>query len=208
MNRTPEQEAYRIKRVKEAFAKMGPRPKQWRENQSKGIKKTFQDPAYRKKFSDQAKKQNAEGKFGHDQAFMDRLKKRMSKEGRKPENLRKLDKARKKANAKLKGSNQFGRAQRGRPDHPSCKFWSIRSPAGSTYHFSNLREFCRSHIHLFEDPYPEALSPLWHRAAQGIAALNQKHGKSCSWAGWTLISKSEGNPDPLSRSLAVQEETR
>lgn len=108
----------------------------------------------------------------------------------------KLDEIRRKAgNAK------------GMPDHLNALSWILRDPCGVTHRFSNLAEWARQNEHRFVDEYPEAKSPHSIRIAKGLAALLQTNGRTCSYKGWTAVSKLEladGGHDLLQRTTHGQ----
>lgn len=194
---TPEQEAYRIQRVREAFKRMGPRPQWWKQKQADGIRKANQRPEVKAKRVAAAKAAWESGRY----KITDEGRKKRDEAlamGRKSWKER-IDTIRLLSNEKLRGSNGFGRIQRGRPDHANCKEWCVLSPRGKQYRFSNLLEWCRQNEKLFFDSMPTAKHPLWRRAAAGIAQQGQKRGKLRSWQGWVLQNVWERS-DPLQRT--------
>ena len=108
----------------------------------------------------------------------------------------KLDEIRRKA----------GNAQ-GQLDHLAAKVWIIRDPYGNVFKFSNLAEWARQNEHRFKDDRPESKAPFWKRIAGGITDLLKKDGRSCSYRGWTAVSKlelEEGGADLLGRDYFMQ----
>jgi len=200
MRLSPEQEAYRIQRVREAFKRMGPRPQQWRDNQSAAIKISHNTPEVRAKLSAATKAAFESGRY------------KITPEGKKNRDAalaighataaKRINDIRPLAIAKLKGSNGFGKTQRGKIDHANCKEWCVLSPAGIQYKFSNLLEWCRQNESLFVDNSPGAKWPLWRRAAHGITEQGCKRGQRCSWGGWVLQNVWEKR-DPIARNVAT-----
>jgi hypothetical protein len=96
---------------------------------------------------------------------------------------------------------------KGMPNHLSAKRWLIRDPAGNLHRFSNLSEWVRRHIHLFEDKRPWSKLQFELRVARGLSDL-LSDGRSCSYLGWVAVSKSEmlddGGVDPLERQAEPQ----
>lgn len=200
MKLNPEQEAYRIQRIREAFKRIGPRPQKWRDNQSAAIKISNNRPETRARLSAATKaaaesgryKITLEGKKNRDAA--------LAIGHAKAAELCKVSQP--LAATKLRGTHQFGKVQRGRLDHANCKEWCVLSPAGIQYQFSNLLEWCRQNESLFVDHSPGARNPLWKRAAAGIAQQGQKRGKLCSWGGWVLQNVWERR-DPIARNVVL-----
>ena len=88
------------------------------------------------------------------------------------------------------------------PDHIAAMQWTIRSPNGHVFEFSNLSSWARKNAHLFEDCAPASKSPHWLRIAGGIADLLNAKGRNCSYRGWVAVSKTEleeGAKDMLER---------
>ena len=111
-----------------------------------------------------------------------------------------------KESGEWEGIRQKCRCARGMPDHLAAKAWIIRDPIGNTYKFSNLREWARQNEWRFEDDRPESKTPSWLRFATGIALLFTAAGLSCSYRGWTAISKMEledGGKDLLARNCEL-----
>ncbi len=179
------------------------RPQSWRDNQSAALKVSQNRPEVRANLSRAVKAAWDSGRY------------QISEEGAKIRNANlaighaiaseTCKKSQPLAAAKLRGTNHFGRMQRGRLDHANCKEWSVLSPTGAQYRFTNLLEWCRQNEHLFENHCPSARMPLWKRAASGIANQGSKRGKSCSWNGWVL-QKSWEQRDPLQRNAQAAEE--
>lgn len=203
MKLNPEQEAYRIQRVREAFKRIGPRPQWWRDKQSAAIKISNNRPEVRAKLSAATKAAAESGRY------------QITPEGKKNRDAalaighakakETVKKAQPIAAAKLRGTHHFGKMQRGRLDHANCKEWCVLSPAGVQYRFTNLLEWCRANESLFVDHSPGARNPLWKRAAAGIAQQGQKRGKLCSWGGWVLQNVWERR-DTLARTRKVRHE--
>ena len=66
--------------------------------------------------------------------------------------------------------------------HQSSLEWTVRSPTGEVYSFTNLTKWCRENEHLFEDmPYPTKMTKA-NRVAKGL---------SCEsiWRGWEVVSR-------------------
>lgn len=101
----------------------------------------------------------------------------------------------------LLGKHGFGKAARGRLDHSSAKWWSIRSPFGEIFEFSNLREWARQNVHRFEDDRPAARMPFWARIACGLKNIYmpKRANAPTTYKGWTTLSISEGERDLLGR---------
>jgi hypothetical protein len=92
-------------------------------------------------------------------------------------------------------------------DHLAAKVWIIRDPYGNPHKFSNLAEWARQNEHRFVDDRPESRAPFWKRIAGGITDLLKKDGRSCSYRGWTAVSKLEldaGGMDLLGRDYFQQ----
>jgi len=81
-----------------------------------------------------------------------------------------------------------------------AKEFILRTPRGEVYALKNLREFVRTHEHLFEETdtiwRPGARSKLtgeratakgrvWCRASSGLGGVTA--GRSGTWKGWTLV---------------------
>lgn len=197
MKLNPEQEAYRIQCVREAFKRMGPRSQQWRDNQSAAIKISNNRPEVRAKLSAATKAAFESGRY---QITPEGKKNRAAGLAIGHAQAAKLIKiTQPKAAAKLRGKNGFGATQRGRLDHANCKEWCVLSPAGIQYRFSNLSEWCRQNESLFVDHSPGSMWPLWKRAAAGIVEQGAKRGKLCSWCGWVLQNVWERR-DPIARN--------
>jgi hypothetical protein len=95
----------------------------------------------------------------------------------------------------------------GMRDHLAAKVWLIRDPYGNPHKFSNLMEWARQNQWRFVDDRPESRMPFWRRIAGGIVDLLKKNGRSCSYRGWTAISKLEldgGGADLLGRDYFAQ----
>src|SRR6478736_6641573 len=95
----------------------------------------------------------------------------------------------------------------GQLDHIGAKVWIIRDTYGRIYKFSNMMEWARKNEHLFEDDRPESKAPFWKRIAEGIYSLLDDDGRSCSYRGWTAVSKLEldaGGADLLGRDYFMQ----
>ena len=87
-------------------------------------------------------------------------------------------------------------------DHLAAKVWIMRDPYGNPHKFSNLAEWARQNAFRFVDDRPESKAPFWKRIAGGLSELLSKDGKSCSYRGWTAVSKLEldaGGADLLGR---------
>jgi len=121
----------------------------------------------------------------------------------------------KKQNAEWKESGQLDEIRRkagnatGMLDHLAAKVWIIRDPYGNPHKFSNLAEWARQNKHRFVDDRPESRAPFWKRIAGGITDLLKKDGRSCSYRGWTAVSKLEldaGGMDLLGRDYFQQNE--
>lgn len=70
--------------------------------------------------------------------------------------------------------------------------WTIRSPKGEIYRFTNLSHWARHNERLFlPDGRPTSKKPLWQRIANGIAMLYEVNGRCCSYRGWTAVSRLE-----------------
>jgi hypothetical protein len=98
------------------------------------------------------------------------------------------------------------RTARGMPDHISAKEWVIRDPFGKVYKFSNLTEWSRQNEWRFEDDHPESKMSFCRRIGHGICATFASRGKSCSYRGWTPVSKMEqedGGKDLLARNCEL-----
>jgi len=103
---------------------------------------------------------------------------------------------------RLKSGNAIGML-----DHLAAKVWIIRDPYGNPHKFSNLAEWARQNKHRFVDDRPESRGPFWKRISWGIIALLKKDGRSCSYRGWTAVSKLEldaGGMDLLGRDYFQQ----
>jgi hypothetical protein len=87
------------------------------------------------------------------------------------------------------------RTARGMPDHIAAKAWIIRDPFGKVYKFSNCREWARQNEWRFEDDRPESKRPFWNRISNGFSDLLKATGRSCSYRGWTAVSKLELEDD-------------
>jgi hypothetical protein len=91
---------------------------------------------------------------------------------------------------------------KGMKDHLAAKVWMIRDPFGEAHIFSNLSEWARNNTHRFKDDYPDSISSFHRRIAGGVRDLIKKNGKSCSYKGWTIVSRMEldaGGRDLLGR---------
>lgn len=109
-----------------------------------------------------------------------------------------------KESGRLEDIRRKGRNAKGMLNHISAKVWIIRDPYGNVFRFSNLREWARNNQHRFHDDNPDSKNSFAHRIADGITALLAKRGISCSYHGWTAVSKSElesGGADLLGRNL-------
>lgn len=92
-------------------------------------------------------------------------------------------------------------------DHLAAKVWIMRDPYGHPHKFSNLAEWARQNAFRFVDDRPESKTPFWKRIAGGLSELLSKDGKSCSYRGWTAVSKLEldaGGADLLGRDYFMQ----
>jgi hypothetical protein len=167
----------------------------------------------------------AQGKY-HTQAVINNRKVNLSRVGATPERMdviremRNMEKLRpifsdamKKQTEKWKKSGALEEIRRkagnavGMPDHLAAKAWIIRDPYGNTFQFSNLMEWARQNQHRFHDDRPESRAPFWKRIAGGISDLLNKKGRSCSYRGWTAVSKLElaaGGRDLLGRDYFLQ----
>lgn len=198
--KTPEQEAYRVQRLREAFKRIGPRPKEWRDRQSAAAKVALNKPEVRAKLSAGLKASHAAGIYNTPAALKHR-EEGLAKAQARSRELKTYERSQPRAVAKLRGSHQFGRSQRGRLDHSACKEWCVLSPTGVQYRFSNLLEWCRQNESLFTEPTSKTQkSPLWKRAASGITNQNSRRGKLQSWNGWVLLNVWEKR-DPLARNV-------
>lgn len=96
---------------------------------------------------------------------------------------------------------------KGMLDHLAAKVWIIRDPYGNPHKFSNLAEWARQNEFRFVDDRPESKAPFWKRIAGGIVHLLDAQGRSCSYRGWTAVSKLEldaGGGDLLGRDYFQQ----
>jgi hypothetical protein len=112
-----------------------------------------------------------------------------------------------KATGKLDEIRRKAGNASGMLDHLSAKVWIIRDPYGNIFKFSNLAEWARQNENRFRDDRPESKAPFWKRIAGGITDLLKKDGKSCSYRGWTAVSKlelKEGGADLLGRDYFTQ----
>ena len=85
------------------------------------------------------------------------------------------------------GIPKGGRSAAGCQTHGKAKHWVIRSPRGVVYEFPNLRGWIATNIYLFHDNSPESKTPLFSRAASGIASLGTGK-KGTHWNGWCLVA--------------------
>lgn len=111
-----------------------------------------------------------------------------------------------KASGELDGIRRKGGIAKGMPDHLCAKVWIFRDPSGKTHRFSNLYEWARRNESLFEDDHPESKEPFWLRIARGLSGLLKTNGRSCSYKGWTAVSKlelEEGGEDLLRRTALI-----
>jgi len=75
------------------------------------------------------------------------------------------------------------------------KEWTLRAPNGVHYSFTNLREFVRTHAHLFSEDELKVLRDGKTRAINGLHGLRPSdtrkrvHG---SWHGWTWRLPTDG----------------
>lgn len=78
------------------------------------------------------------------------------------------------------------------PAHHKGVRWHLRSPTNVEHHFTNLREFIRTHPELFIPADTEIRQPRGYtRAYAGISMLRPTAGKAKvpnTWKGWTWIS--------------------
>ncbi len=112
-----------------------------------------------------------------------------------------------KASGKLDDIRRKAGNARGMLDHLAAKVWNIRDPFGNPHKFSNLSEWARQNCWRFEDDRPQSTAPFWKRIAGGITDLLKANGRSCSYRGWTAISKleiEEGGADLLGRDYFLQ----
>ncbi len=117
---------------------------------------------------------------------------------------------------KMAKCREIGLAKRGVPNlgrgaasevNSRAHQWIIRSPEGVAHEFINLAHWARNNEHLFlPDPRPESRTKMWVRIIHGIGALFDGQGKSCSYRGWTAVSRVElvnGGGDLLGRDEAL-----
>jgi hypothetical protein len=112
-----------------------------------------------------------------------------------------------KASGKLHDIRRKAGNAKGMLDHLSAKSWNIRDPFGYPHQFSNLAEWARQNYWRFEDDRPQSTTPFWKRIAGGIIDLLKANGRSCSYRGWTAISKKEieaSGADFLGRDYFLQ----
>lgn len=87
----------------------------------------------------------------------------------------------------------WGNMHRDNPEHPTAKWWRIRSPDGVMWEARNLFSWCRANETLFTpDPAPFSKTTLARRAFFGLSS----HGQ---WYGWTLVTVFDIEKDPLDR---------
>jgi hypothetical protein len=113
-----------------------------------------------------------------------------------------------KNSGKLEEIRRKAKNAKGMLDHLAAKVWVVRDPYGNIYRFSNLSEWARNNQHLFVDEFPDANLPFWRRIAGGFVDLLKKNGRSCSYKGWTAVSKLElesGGLDLLGRDYFSQQ---
>lgn len=167
----------------------------------------------------------AEGKY-HTVVVINGRKQNISRVGATPEHMEAIRKKRdiEKCNAdnakrmkvqmdEWKASGKLGTIRRkagnaaGMLDHLAAKVWIIRDPYGNTHKFSNLAEWARQNEHRFVDDRPESRASFCRRISGGIVSLLKKDGRSCSYRGWTAVSKLEldaGGRDLLGRDYFQQ----
>jgi len=107
-----------------------------------------------------------------------------------------------KASGEINEMRTKAKTAKGMLDHLSAKVWVVRDPFGEAHVFSNLSEWARNNTHRFEDDRPDSVSTFHRRIAGGIRDLIKKNGRSCSYKGWTIISRMEldsGGRDLLGR---------
>ena len=97
----------------------------------------------------------------------------------------------KRFHKKLKAADQWDAARKknrlalGMPDHIRAKTWTLRSPEGVIHKFSNLNEWARQNLHLFEDLKPDAKRPFFRRLARGLSQVMS--GRFTSYKDWTGV---------------------
>lgn len=76
------------------------------------------------------------------------------------------------------------------PQHHTSALWVLRDPAGAEWRVNNLKDWARTHAHLFgqEDGEPGAV-----RVCSGIqqvkqSMLGRRRNAVASYKGWTLVS--------------------
>lgn len=181
---------------------------QRRHQLSEGIKKAWEKGCYHTATAIETRKKHL-CRVGASPKRMDELRAMVDKAKLAVENSEKMKAQMKewKASGKLDEVRRKAGNGIGMLDHISAKVWIIRDPRGKIYKFSNLREWARNHHHLFEDDRPESRAPFWRRIADGMAALLAMSGRSCSYRGWTAVSKLEidqGGVDLLGRDYFTQ----
>ena len=107
---------------------------------------------------------------------------------------------------RLEDIKRKAKTLRGLSDHVAANVWIVRDPCGVPYKFSNLSEWARQNEWRFVDDRPHSKLPLWKRIAGGFVDLLKANGRSCSYRGWTAISKLEvnaGGSDLLHRNYVT-----
>jgi hypothetical protein len=128
-----------------------------------------------------------------------------ARKGGKTMTPRKLQKIRENAKAR-KGMPGTGGSAAGE-GNAHAHHWTIRSPRGEIYKFTNLAEWARNNEHLFlPDERPNSKTKLCKRIVTGIGMLFEVNGRCCSYRGWTAVSRIElvnGGGDLLGRDVSL-----
>ena len=100
-----------------------------------------------------------------------------------------IEAAQRVAIKKTRGAHGFGCQERGNLLHCCAKKWTIQSPDGVRYTFTNLSEWSRQNEHLFaDDNYETYKSPFWYRIANGFWDMASSAKNRYQYRGWVLIS--------------------